>query len=144
MSPAEQDVRSEARWRNQPFFVAALVVVAGVQLAPAGPFSAATAELTSGARAVAASVETDAVSHGFDAADDAAIWVHPDDPSRSTIIGTDKRGGFVIYDLQGRMLHYLAVGRVNNVDSYTSPWVASWSTSSSPATAPGTPSRSIA
>ena len=116
MSPAEQDVRSEIRWRKQPLFVAALVVVGGVHLAPSGPLSAATAQPTSGERSVAASVETDAVSHAFDAADDAAIWVHPDDPSRSTIIGTDKRGGFVIYDLEGRMLHYLAVGRMNNVD----------------------------
>ena len=44
-----------------------------------------------------------------DAADDAAIWIHPTDPSQSTIIGTDKSDdghGLVVYDLSGRELFY--------------------------------------
>ncbi len=99
---------------KRPQVVAVVVAMAGAPLAPSAPLAAETTRLTS--RVVAASVETDAVSHRFDAADDPAIWVHPEDPSRSTIIGTDKRGGFVIYDLQGRTLHNLTAGRMNNVD----------------------------
>jgi two-component system, OmpR family, sensor kinase len=60
--------------------------------------------------------ETKPVPHGGDAADDAAIWLHPVDPARSTIIGTDKKGGIAVYDLHGRELQYLADGRLNNVD----------------------------
>jgi 3-phytase len=41
---------------------------------------------------VVPTVETTPVSHRGDAADDAAIWVNPSDPARSTIIGTDKVG----------------------------------------------------
>jgi phytase-like protein/calcineurin-like phosphoesterase family protein len=44
------------------------------------------------AAVVGATVETDPVPHRGDAADDPAIWVHPADPSLSTIIGTDKQG----------------------------------------------------
>lgn len=65
---------------------------------------------------VSATVETEPVPHGDDAADDAAIWAHPSDPSLSTIIGTDKRGGLAVYDLAGRELFYYADGKMNNVD----------------------------
>jgi myo-inositol-hexaphosphate 3-phosphohydrolase/2',3'-cyclic-nucleotide 2'-phosphodiesterase (5'-nucleotidase family) len=60
--------------------------------------------------------ETDAVPSGGDAADDPAIWVHPDDAELSTIIGTDKQGGLAVYDLSGEEIQYLPLGRVNNVD----------------------------
>src|SRR2546426_138438 len=49
-------------------------------------------------------VETAPVPHDGDAADDPAIWIHPSDPAQSTIIGTDKRGGLVVYDLLGTHL----------------------------------------
>jgi 3-phytase len=65
---------------------------------------------------VAAVVETDPVSNVDDAADDPAIWVHPTDPAQSTIIGTDKDGGLVVYELSGRQLQYLPDGLMNNVD----------------------------
>ncbi len=65
---------------------------------------------------VAATVETDPVPHAGDAADDPAIWVNPADPAQSTIIGTDKQGGIVVYDLAGRQLQYLPDGHLNNVD----------------------------
>lgn len=42
---------------------------------------------------VSAKVETQSVPIDGDAADDPAIWVHPTDPSLSTVIGTDKEGG---------------------------------------------------
>ncbi|WP_026294809.1 phytase [Sediminispirochaeta bajacaliforniensis] len=63
--------------------------------------------------------ETGSVPVFGDVADDPAIWVHPEDPALSIIIGTDKhekRGGLRIYDLSGNELHFLQVGKSNNVD----------------------------
>jgi 3-phytase len=68
------------------------------------------------ARSVTAAVETEPVPNAGDAADDPAIWVDPDDPTRSTVIGTDKQGGLAVYDLGGKQLQYLADGQMNNVD----------------------------
>ena len=65
---------------------------------------------------VVATVETDPVHHGGDAADDPAIWIHPTDPSKSLIFGTDKRGGLGVYELSGREVSFFDVGNVNNVD----------------------------
>jgi myo-inositol-hexaphosphate 3-phosphohydrolase len=67
---------------------------------------------------VTATVETTPVPNSGDAADDPAIWIHPTDPSLSTIIGTDKTagGGLAVYDLSGRQLYFYAHGRLNNVD----------------------------
>jgi myo-inositol-hexaphosphate 3-phosphohydrolase/signal transduction histidine kinase len=93
--------------------VAAFVLMAGgtSDIDPADPPRPAPA--TVALRAVG---ETEPVPHPGDAADDAAIWRHPTDPARSTIIGTDKDGGIAVYDLLGRELQYLAHGRLNNVD----------------------------
>lgn len=68
------------------------------------------------AKPVFASVETEPVASLNDAADDPAIWVHPTDPSRSLIIGTDKKNGLEVYDLTGKRVQRLADGRMNNVD----------------------------
>lgn len=68
------------------------------------------------ARSVFASVETEPVASINDAADDPAIWVHPSDPSRSLIIGTDKKHGLDVYDLAGKRVQALQDGRMNNVD----------------------------
>lgn len=65
---------------------------------------------------VFAEVETAPVHSRGDAADDPAIWVNPHDPAESRILGTDKKSGLLVYDLQGRELQFLARGRVNNVD----------------------------
>lgn len=51
-----------------------------------------------------------------DASDDPAIWVHPRDPERSVVIGTDKNLGLYVYDLDGRVLQTVPDGRLNNVD----------------------------
>jgi 3-phytase len=51
-----------------------------------------------------------------DAADDPAIWLHPSDPAASLILGTNKQSGLHVYDLQGRELQHLPVGKLNNVD----------------------------
>ncbi len=61
-------------------------------------------------------VQTDPVPSLGDAADDPAIWVHPSDPRKSRVLGTDKQGGLLAYDLAGKQLQDLRVGRLNNVD----------------------------
>lgn len=69
---------------------------------------------------VVPTAETTPVSHSGDAADDAAIWVNPSDPARSTIIGTDKLGGIAVYDLAGTQLQYRdQTAKYNNVDLRT-------------------------
>lgn len=70
----------------------------------------------SDAVAVTPSVETVPVNSGTDAADDAAVWIHPTDPALSTIIGTDKTNGLVVYNLDGSILQEILIGDVNNVD----------------------------
>lgn len=89
---------------------------------------AATAGLTSGSVArpgakvpstaitVSPLVETEPVSSFGDAADDPAIWVHPEDPELSVIIGAQKKRGINVYDLSGKLLQSRADGRINNVD----------------------------
>lgn len=66
--------------------------------------------------AVNATIETDPVPNGGDAADDPAIWVNKADPDKSTIIGTDKQGGLAVYDLGGKQIQYLSDGQMDNVD----------------------------
>ena len=55
-------------------------------------------------------------SNEEDAADDPAIWVDQHTPSKSKIIGTDKKGGLAVYNLHGEQLYYYADGNMNNVD----------------------------
>ncbi|MFF4084102.1 phytase [Streptomyces sp. NPDC001777] len=96
---------------------AALALVAG---APATPQPVS----------VTASVETPAVhddeAGGNANADDPAVWVDPDRPGRSLVIGTLKEAGLDVYGLDGRRLQHIAAppapgedaapGRFNNVD----------------------------
>jgi len=67
---------------------------------------------------VSATYETDDIASDnvSDAADDPAIWVHPTEPEKSIIIGSNKRGGIHLYNLQGKEIAYSPVGNVNNVD----------------------------
>jgi 3-phytase len=67
-------------------------------------------------RTVQPLAETEAVASYGDAADDPAIWVDRSNPARSVIIATDKKLGLTVYDLNGKVLHTLADGRMNNVD----------------------------
>jgi 3-phytase len=53
--------------------------------------------------------------------DDPAIWINPEDPSRSLILGTDKEadGALYVYDLQGKVIEEKTVRNIqrpNNVD----------------------------
>lgn len=65
---------------------------------------------------VSAVTETQPVRSLDDAADDPAIWIHPEDPSKSLIVGTDKQYGIEVYDLSGNRLQRLDAGRINNID----------------------------
>lgn len=61
-------------------------------------------------------MQTEPVAQLGDAADDPAIWVNPKDGAQSRILGTNKKQGMLVYDLQGRQTQFLASGRLNNVD----------------------------
>ena len=61
-------------------------------------------------------VQTEPVPSVGDAADDPAIWLHPTRLADSRVLGTDKRNGLGVYDLDGNQLQYLRLGRLNNVD----------------------------
>jgi 3-phytase len=61
-------------------------------------------------------VETVPADSYGDAADDPAIWVDRKNPARSVIIGTDKKLGLNVYDLDGKRLQVVPDGRMNNVD----------------------------
>lgn len=53
-------------------------------------------------------------------ADDPAIWIHPTDPGRSLVIGTDKiekTGGIWVFSLSGKTVQSIgSIDRPNNVD----------------------------
>ncbi|PIQ39206.1 MAG: 3-phytase, partial [Thalassolituus sp. CG17_big_fil_post_rev_8_21_14_2_50_53_8] len=65
---------------------------------------------------IAAHTETTPVRKTGDAADDPAIWVNTHTPENSRILGTNKKFGLYVYDLNGQELQELQAGRVNNVD----------------------------
>ncbi|MFF1409254.1 phytase [Streptomyces sp. NPDC058289] len=76
---------------------------------PAAPAHAASFSVT-------ATVETAPVSHSGDAADDPAIWVHPTDPAKSVVVGTDKKGALEVYDMTGARIQRISGDYGNNVD----------------------------
>lgn len=65
----------------------------------------------------AALVETESIPNEGDAADDPAIWIHPTESAKSLVLGTDKKGGLNVYNLDGKVLQVVSDGsRPNNVD----------------------------
>lgn len=69
-------------------------------------------------RVVQPRVVTERVQHDTD---DPAIWIHPEDPAQSLILGTDKDadGALYVFDLEGRIQSSKVVrglARPNNVD----------------------------
>ncbi|WP_254277644.1 phytase [Halomonas sp. 3H] len=75
-----------------------------VTAAPSGPF------------VLTARVETTPVESRGDAADDSAIWFNRASPGESRVLATDKLRGLEVYDLHGRNVQSLPLGRLNNVD----------------------------
>jgi 3-phytase len=75
-------------------------------------------DYTDGIPVVSADVETFSkyTQTGVDAIDDPAIWVNPDNPGLSIILGTDKNAGLSTYRLNGREQQFVAEGKPNNVD----------------------------
>ena len=65
---------------------------------------------------VHAIAQTDPVLIADDAADDPCVWINPTNAQQSLIIGTNKKEGIEVYDLEGKLLHTYSVGRLNNVD----------------------------
>ena len=65
---------------------------------------------------VPATAETTPMFGVGDRADDPALWVHPLNPSLSLILGTNKREGLFVYDLDGLLQQRINIGEVNNVD----------------------------
>ena len=65
---------------------------------------------------VTAKVETQPVATMEDAADDPAIWRNASSPGQSLIVGTDKRAGIHVYDIQGLQVSFTPSPRLNNVD----------------------------
>lgn len=61
-------------------------------------------------------MQTAPVAQMGDAADDPAIWVNPKDASKSRILGSNKKQGLLVYDLEGRQTQFLPSGRLNNID----------------------------
>jgi 3-phytase len=90
-------------------------IASALNLAPGTPRDPRVAP-ESDAAIVHPIVETAPVETDGDSADDPAIWVDSANPARSVIIGTQKQSGLYVYDLQGRVLQFLADGRMNNVD----------------------------
>lgn len=65
---------------------------------------------------VQASAQTEPVTSTGDAADDVAIWVNSTDATQSRIVASDKKGGVVVFGLDGATIQSLKVGRINNID----------------------------
>jgi 3-phytase len=117
-SPLRTSVESRgpAAGRAMPSVSGALVLTAAFGCA--APEPAAPAANPPAAPAVLAPVgRTASLPHD---ADDPAIWIHPTDPSRSLIFGTDKEekaGGLYAFGLDGALrLSIAPLDRPNNVD----------------------------
>ena len=67
---------------------------------------------------LAVSVLPNAQTAAGSGADDIAIWIHPTDPSKSTIIGSLKTNAssLRVYDLSGQQIQSVAEPKVNNLD----------------------------
>jgi len=61
-------------------------------------------------------LQTEPASQRGDVMDDPAVWHHPVQPELSLLLGTDKRAGLDVYNMQGKRVQQLSVGRLNNVD----------------------------
>jgi myo-inositol-hexaphosphate 3-phosphohydrolase len=80
------------------------------------PWKAATAAAPGAKAIIEPRAQTEPVARQGDAADDPAIWRNPADPAGARILGTNKKQGLLVYDLNGKQLQLLEVGRLNNVD----------------------------
>lgn len=65
-----------------------------------------------------------------DNCDDSAIWIHPNDPGKSLVIGDDKRGGLLVWNLEGVEMQFIDGDKyMNNLDlRYEFPLTGTFST----------------
>jgi len=86
--------------------------------------------ITGDYRVVQSSVTTGPCHSADDQCDDSAIWIHPTDPAQSVIIGDDKNGGMVVWNLAGEEIQFIDGGtNMNNVDvRYNFPLTGAFST----------------
>lgn len=118
---------------------AAVAVSIAIALGTPPGANAGTEQPADAPRAAAALVEVPAVletrpefdddAGGNADVDDPAIWIHPDKPKKSLVIGTLKDAGMSVFDLDGRQIQRIAApaapgpqdaaGRFNNVDVLT-------------------------
>ncbi|QYK07382.1 phytase [Shewanella mangrovisoli] len=61
-------------------------------------------------------VESDPSDRPGDTMDDPAIWVHPTEPEKSLVLGTNKRWGLLSFNMRGEQVQALPSGRINNVE----------------------------
>ena len=76
---------------------------------------AGKAETAPAVAIIAPQAQTEPMARQGDAADDPAIWL-ASNPANARILGTNKKQGLLVYDLQGKQTQLLEVGRLNNVD----------------------------
>ncbi len=111
-TPTEQHYRNGSRAIPAVISAAILLVSCGGSVAP----PAQTTEETPAADALTPIVVTEKTAVD---SDDPAIWVHPEDPAQSLILGTDKGGSIFVFDLAGKIIPEKTVsgmGRMNNID----------------------------
>jgi 3-phytase len=97
--------------------IACLIACSGADDPPAAPVDTPeTAAVAAAADALSPILITEATPLD---SDDPAIWINPEDPAKSLILGTDKGGAVVVFDLDGVIIPEKTVTglqRMNNID----------------------------
>jgi 3-phytase len=86
---------------------------------PTGAAPAPPATTAGAAAKDVPAVETSSFSGSGDIADDAAIWVDPDNPGNSVVIADNKDkedGGIGVFGMDGKLIHFRPDGMIGNVD----------------------------
>jgi 3-phytase len=99
--------------------VCALVILAALMSASCANVSESARAIANATPAVTLQARGETTPVGTaneDAADDPAIWRNGTNPAGSLIVGTDKKAGLYVYDLNGKVLSFTNAGNVNNVD----------------------------
>ncbi|TFG39412.1 MAG: phytase [Candidatus Aminicenantes bacterium] len=97
--------------------IACLIACSGSDAPPAAPADTpeiAAVRVAADALAPVLITEPTAVD-----TDDPAIWINPEDPAESLILGTDKGGSIYVFDLDGKIIPektFSGMGRANNID----------------------------
>jgi 3-phytase len=89
-----------------------------------------TVKVTGDYPVVQSTVTTGPCHSPGDQCDDSAIWIHPTDPTQTVIIGDDKNGGMLVWDLSGAEIQFIDGEKyMNNVDlRYNFPLTGTFST----------------